>query len=186
MPNAVFCLSFFAIAPRPRLMHAAHTMPVPPLGVYGRTGSSDPTSCDALSLPFSATIAVESTSACAVPVSSLLIHRSTMCISLLLAALLACTLTLSSGRPGPHHLGASSIRMRQLAQAPLDIRRITCPVMAALVKNGDLATNANGEVTKAAVVLAMRAVGIAEDVLQPAADGNFDHLPEPKVSAAFC
>eukprot|EP00798_Chlamydomonas_sp_ICE-L_P020173 gene20173-26909_t len=76
--------------------------------------------------------------------------------------------------------------MRQLAQAPLDISRITCPVMAALVKNGDLATNANGEVTKAAVVLAMRAVGIAEDVLQPAADGNFDHLPEPKGLSATC
>eukprot|EP00798_Chlamydomonas_sp_ICE-L_P020171 gene20171-biopygen28977 len=31
----------------------------------------------------------------------------------------------------------------------------------------------------------MRAVGIAEDVLQPAADGNFDHLPEPKIMNLF-
>eukprot|EP00798_Chlamydomonas_sp_ICE-L_P016584 gene16584-22819_t len=114
-----------------------------------------------------------------------------MRISLLFAALLACALTMTSGnRPFPHHhlraeLVDSNIRTRQLAQVALqgslDIRRINCPIMSALVKNGDLVTNAEGEVTKAEVVVAMRDVGIAEDVLTAAADGNFDHLPEPKI-----
>eukprot|EP00798_Chlamydomonas_sp_ICE-L_P030525 gene30525-35554_t len=62
----------------------------------------------------------------------------------------------------------------------LEIRRITCPVMAALVNNGDLVTNGNGEVTKAQVVAAMRAVRIPEDILTAAANGNFDHLPGEK------
>eukprot|EP00798_Chlamydomonas_sp_ICE-L_P028806 gene28806-31995_t len=53
--------------------------------------------------------------------------------------------------------------------------------MSALVKNGDLVPNCAGEVTKAQAVAAMIAVGISPSMVIISANGNFDHLPEPKV-----
>eukprot|EP00798_Chlamydomonas_sp_ICE-L_P024161 gene24161-9748_t len=91
--------------------------------------------------------------------------------ALLLAIALACIPTLSSARSCPHQHGDGS----------LDVRTITCPALAALVKNGDLHTSPEGHVTKDEAVAAMRAVGIAEEIVWNVANNNFDHLPGRKV-----
>eukprot|EP00798_Chlamydomonas_sp_ICE-L_P026679 gene26679-biopygen3962 len=67
----------------------------------------------------------------------------------------------------------------------LSIGSITCPVMAALVKNKHLVPTLAGEVTKAQTVAALRAVGISEGIFAITSNSNFDHLPEPKVLNLF-
>jgi len=59
-------------------------------------------------------------------------------------------------------------------------QRITCPVIGALFKNGDLVPNAAGVVTKAQTRAAMLRAGISEQKTIATTDGNFDHLPGDK------
>ena len=59
-------------------------------------------------------------------------------------------------------------------------QRITCPVIGALFKSGDLVPNAAGVVTKAQTRAAMLRAGISEQKTIATTDGNFDHLPGDK------
>lgn len=57
-----------------------------------------------------------------------------------------------------------------------DWRRINCPVMGALVKNGDLLPDCDGFVSKRQVKDALLCVGISGRVAKATTDANFDHL----------
>lgn len=62
-------------------------------------------------------------------------------------------------------------------QARLDmIGRINCPVMGALVKQGDLRPDCYGRVSKKQVKDAMLCTGISPNVVQKSSDSNFNHL----------
>jgi len=58
--------------------------------------------------------------------------------------------------------------------------QVTCPVMGALLKGGDLIPDENGHVNKIQVRDAMLRVGTNKSIVAETTDGNFDHLPEPK------
>lgn len=58
----------------------------------------------------------------------------------------------------------------------LKLGRITCPVMGALVKQGDLHPDCYGRVSKKQVKDAMLCTGISPDVVQKSSDANFNHL----------
>jgi hypothetical protein len=62
----------------------------------------------------------------------------------------------------------------------LEWQRITCPVMGALFRAGDLIPNADGVVTKAQTRAAMLRAGISEEKTIGTTNGNFDHLPGDK------
>ena len=62
----------------------------------------------------------------------------------------------------------------------LEWEKITCPVMGALFKAGDLIPNKDGVVTKAQTREAMMRAGISEKRSIATTDGNFDHLPGDK------
>ncbi|EOD22152.1 hypothetical protein EMIHUDRAFT_207279 [Emiliania huxleyi CCMP1516] len=56
------------------------------------------------------------------------------------------------------------------------LERITCPVMSALVKNGDLVPSPAGLITKQQTFDALLRVGISEKVATETTDANFDHI----------
>ena len=58
-----------------------------------------------------------------------------------------------------------------------DWRRITCPIMSAMVKQGDLVPDAAGMITKQQTLDALLHVGVSRRVAEATTNDNFDHLP---------
>jgi len=66
------------------------------------------------------------------------------------------------------------------SSAELNWRTITCPVVGAMFRTGDLLPDQSGIINKQQVINAFLRVGISQDVTTSTSNGNFDHLPEPK------
>ena len=79
--------------------------------------------------------------------------------------------------PGTHYCDSDG---SPTSCVPFDWRRITCPVLSALVKNGDLVPDAAGMITKQQTFDALMHVGISRKVATETTDAHFDHLPSPK------
>merc|ERR1719162_3817 len=58
--------------------------------------------------------------------------------------------------------------------------QVTCPVMGALFKAGDLIPDQSGYINKNQTRDAMLRAGISQAKTTETTNGNFDHLPEPK------
>jgi len=71
-------------------------------------------------------------------------------------------------------------RAAKLYSDPAAWKQITCPVMGALFRAGDLIPDKRGIITKAQTAQAMLTAGISEAKTTATTNGNFDHLPEPK------
>jgi len=59
-------------------------------------------------------------------------------------------------------------------------QQVTCPVIGALFKAGDLKPDENGIINKIQTRDAMLRAGISQAKTTDTTNGNFDHLPEPK------
>eukprot|EP00965_Chrysotila_dentata_P014472 479688-Pleurochrysis_carterae.AAC.1 len=73
----------------------------------------------------------------------------------------------------------SKFRMMQFPKkhtCPEDWRLVTCPVIGALCRNGDLIPDEDGFVTKQENFDAFLRVGISRKVAKETTDGNYDHL----------
>jgi len=63
--------------------------------------------------------------------------------------------------------------------------RITCPVIGALFKNGDLVPDSCGRVSRQQTLDALVRVGVSLNTAEETTFGNFMHLPEPQIINIF-
>lgn len=61
-----------------------------------------------------------------------------------------------------------------------NVQTITCPVLSAMVINGDLIPDAYGKVSRQQVFHAFRRIGISLETATDTTMGNFQHMPEPQ------